>query len=129
MVKRVLSIVRGADIGGAGGDAPALDLNAYAVAEDVELTLVLADRAVEYATRSPDATARKIATVALPATDPRADLVALVASGVRVVALSDDLDGRGLGPDDLLEGVGQVSTDELADLFATHDVALTTSNA
>jgi hypothetical protein len=44
---RVLSILRDADVGAARDADPALDANAYAVADEIELTLVLKDRGVE----------------------------------------------------------------------------------
>lgn len=125
MPKRVLSLLRGADAGSARLRDPALDLNAYAVAEDVELTLVLKDRGVELALRDSHAQPRAIAGHDVPCATPAADVRALLASGVNVLALEDDLGTRGLTVADLVEGVEVVAGADLARLLIEHDVTLT----
>ena len=125
MVRRVLSVLRGADPGSARHREPALDLNAYAVAEDVELCLVLKDRGVELALGRSHAQPTNIAGVDVPCATPAADVRALLASGVRVLAVDDDLSARGLATDDLVEGVEVIGSPDLARLLLEHDVTLT----
>lgn len=127
MITRVLSLVRGSDAGAARAADPALDLNAYAVAEDVELTLVLQDRGVELALASTSCEPVDLAGVEVPAAFPATDLRALLASGVRIVAVADDLVARGLGGEDLLAGIEVVDGASLARLVVEHDVTLTTA--
>lgn len=125
---RVLSIVRGADAGAARAADPALDANAYAVADEIDLTLVLKDRGVELGIAEAAAVPGTLGGVALPVATPGTDLRALLASGVPVHAVLEDLVARGIEPDDLVEGIEPVPEDELAQLIVTHDVTLTTSS-
>ncbi|HEX9765618.1 MAG TPA: DsrE family protein [Nitriliruptorales bacterium] len=127
MVKRVLSLLRGADPGSARQRDPALDLNAYAVAEDVELTLVLKDRGVELALVDAHAHPTAIAGHDVPCATPAADVRALLASGVRVLAVDDDLSDRGLAATDLVDGVEIIAGSQVARLLIEHDVTLTSS--
>lgn len=120
----VLSIVRGADAGSARSADPVLDVNAYAVADDVELTLVLKDRGVELAVAGGLAHPVMVAEVSVPLARPTDDLQGLIDSGVRVVAVREDLDRRGLAAPRLLAGVGIVDEAALAAMVIDHDVVL-----
>lgn len=128
MVTRVLSLLRGADAGAARANDPALDLNAYAVAEDVELTLVLKGRGVELGLRDAACHPGTVAGVDVPAAVPRTDLRALLDSGVRVAAPATDLVVRGLTADDLIDGIAVLADGELADLIRDNDVTLSTTS-
>lgn len=128
MPTSVLSIVRGADAGAARPNDPSLDLNAYAVAEDIELTLVLKDHGVELALAAADCHPGTIAGVDVPATVPATDLRALLDSGVRVLAVDPDLRARGLTIDELLDGVEVLDEPGLAALLASADVTLSTTS-
>lgn len=123
----VLSVLRGADAGAAREADPALDVNAYAVAEDIDLTLVLKDQGVELGLVSAAPTPEVIAGLAVPAAEPATDLQALLGSGVRVCAVREDLRARGLGTGDLVEGVEPIDAEALAGMVADHDVTLTTT--
>lgn len=125
---RVLSIVRGADAGAARPNDPALDVNAYAVAGDVELTLVLKDHGVELALGGTACHQDTIAGIEVPASVPATDLRALLDSGVSVLAVELDLRSRGLAPEDLLDGIEVVDEPGLAALIATCDVTLSTTS-
>ena len=125
MVTRVLSILRGADPGAPRSADPALDLNAYALAEDVELTLVLKAAGVELAVADAHVHTATVAGLDVPASTPDADLAALLASGVVVLAVGEDLAARGLEPADLVACVRAVPESQLAALVAEHDVTLT----
>lgn len=126
MLTRVLSLIRGSDAGAARPADPALDVNAYAVADDVELTLVLTDHGVELGLARAACHPAPIAGVDVPAATPAIDLEALLASGVRVVAVAEDLGWRGLTAEDLLDGIEVVPRSALAALLTDHDVTLTT---
>lgn len=127
MLTRVLSVLRGADPGAAREADPALDVNAYAVAEDIELTLVLKDQAVGLGLAPAAPTPEVIAGIAVPAAEPATDLTALLGSGVRICAVREDLEARGLAATDLVDGLELIDADDLAGMVAGHDVTLTTT--
>lgn len=124
MVTRVVSLLRGGEPGAARAVDPALELNTYAVAEDVELTLVLVDRGVELALAHAHHRPTVIRGAEVPLATPEQDVQALVASGVRVLVAEEDLAARGLGLADLLDGVEGVAEGELAALLAEGEVVL-----
>lgn len=125
MVTRVLSVLRNADPGAPRAADPALDLNAYSLAEDIETTLVLKAAGVELGLAGAHVHAATVGGIDVPAAAAQEDLRALLASGVRVLAVEEDLVARGLAPSDLLEGVETVHEGELASLLVEHDVTLT----
>lgn len=125
---RVLSIVRDADLGAARRADPALDTNAYAVADEIDLTLVLKDRAVELALADVCCDGTELRGLAVPVTEPGRDLRALLASGVQVYAVEEDLDARGIEPSTLVPGVTPLTEADLAGLIVTHDLTLTTGS-
>lgn len=124
MTTSVLSILRGADSGSPRENEPALDVNAYAVADEIDLTILLAGIGVELALARADRHPISIAGVAVPTASPDTDLQALLASGVQVLATASDLDRRGLTVDDLVPGVEAVDDTRIATLIAAHDVTL-----
>jgi sulfur transfer complex TusBCD TusB component (DsrH family) len=128
MVTRVLSILRGADAGAARAADPAVDTTAFAVADDLELTVVLKDRAVELGVAGTRCRAVPLAGVEVPVAAPGTDLRALLGSGVRVYAVAEDLAARGLRPGALLDGIEPLPEADLAPLLVTHDVTLTTTS-
>lgn len=127
MVTRVLSILRSADPGAARPADPVLDLNAYALAEDVELTLVLKVAGVELGLAGVHSRAATVGGLEVPAPAPGDDLRALLASGVRVVAVEEDLIARGIEAADLLDGIEVLAEVELGSLLVGNDVELTWS--
>ena len=128
MPTRVLSLLRGADAGAARAADPALDLNAYAVAEDVELTLVLKDAGVELGLEHATARPGSVVGVEVPAAEPATDLLALLGSGVSILAVTEDLAARGLDPGELLPGIDIGAARHLPLLVATSDVTLATTS-
>lgn len=128
MVTRVLSIVRGADAGAARAADPALDANAFAVADDVELTLVLKDRGIELGLADTRCSRNTLAGHDVPVAEPGTDLTALLGAGVRVLAVTEDLLVRGVAPDALLDGIEPLDEPALAALLIDHDVVLTTTS-
>lgn len=127
MVTRVLSVLRSADPGAPRPADPVLDLNAYALAEDIELCLVLKAAGVELAVAEAHVRSATIAGIDVPAAVPERDLKALLASGVRVLAVEEDLTARGLTDAELLPGIEVLAEPDLAALLIEHDVTLTWS--
>jgi hypothetical protein len=128
MATRVLSILRGAEAGAARAADPAVDTTAFAVADDVELTVVLKDRAVELGLAGTRCQATPLAGIDVPVAEPATDLRALLGSGIRVLAVTEDLTTRGLRLGALLAGIETVAEAELAGLIVSHDVTLTTTS-
>jgi intracellular sulfur oxidation DsrE/DsrF family protein len=123
MARRVVSVLQG-PAGAARPNDAALEANAYAVAEDLDLALVLRGRGVELAQhRLPDA---PLDLAGRPLPDPAAasDLRGLVESGVRVYVGADCLEHLGLGADELLAGVRVVDASAIADLLRDADAVL-----
>lgn len=125
MITRVLAILRGSDAGAPRTVDPALDVTAFALADEIDLTMVLKDRGVQLALRGARCRGVTIAGVEVPAPDPAADLAALLASGVRVVVVDEDLARRGISPGDLLADIEVVDEATIARLLLEHDVTLT----
>lgn len=124
---RVLSIVRGADAGAARPVDPALDATSFAIADEIDLTVVLKDRGVELGVDRVCCDRATLSGLAVPAAEPGVDLRGLIASGVRVHAVREDLDARGIEPAALVAGIEPLAEAELAALIVAHDVTLTTS--
>ena len=126
--RRVLSVVRDARVGALRRDEPALDTNAYAVVDEIDLTLVLKDDGVELALAGVCCEGTQLAHGVLPVTEPARDLRALLSCGVRIHVVEEDLACRGLTTDDLIEGVTSIPETELAGLMLTHEVTLSTGS-
>lgn len=127
MPTSVVSIIRSTDPGAPVGADPVLDLNAFSLAEDVELTLVLKAAGVEIGVAGAHVRPASVAGVEVPAAAAESDLTALLASGVRVVAVEEDLVARGLDVGDLVAGITTIPETELAELVTDNDVTLTWS--
>lgn len=127
MPTRVLSILRSTDPGAPVGADPVLDLNAYALAEDVELTLVLKAAGVEMAVAGAHVEPATVGGVDVPAAAAEGDLRALIASGVAVLAVEEDLAARGIRGTALIDGVTTVPESQLTRLLTESDVTLTWS--
>lgn len=124
MARRVVSVVR-VGPGALRPTDPALEANAYAVAEDVDLTVVLRGSAVEFALAHSDTAASELAGVALPPPTGSQDLRGLLESGVRVLAHTTALQDRGIATSDLIGGVTPIDTAELATVLADAEGVLT----
>lgn len=124
MARRVASVLRSAP-GALRSTDPALEANAYAVAEDVDLTMVLRGAAVEFALLGSETRPATVAGVALPPAAGSQDLRGLLESGVRVVADSAALQARGLESAQLIEGVELASDTEIADVLVQAEGVLT----
>src|SRR5690606_14720510 len=102
--RRVVSLVRSGPQALRSTEA-VFEANAFAVAEDVDLTVVLAGAAVELAIAAGEVRPGELAGVALPPAASGQDLLGLLESGVGVLVADADLQARGLAADDLVAGV------------------------
>jgi intracellular sulfur oxidation DsrE/DsrF family protein len=123
MARRIVSVLRGPSGAPRPSDA-ALEANAYAVAEDLDLSLVLRGRGVELAQRRSDAPPHELAGQVLPDAATAADLQGLVESGVPVYVGSDCLAQLGVAPTELLDGVRVVDAAAIAALLRDADAVL-----
>jgi intracellular sulfur oxidation DsrE/DsrF family protein len=124
MARRVVSVLRGPCGAAARTSDPALEANAYAVAEEVSLTLVLRGASVELAVAGARAVPVELAGAALPPLAASQDLRGLVESGVAVHACGASLRARGIPLDALLRGVRVAEADDLAMLLRQADAVL-----
>lgn len=94
---------------------PALEPNAYAVAEDIDLTIVLRGAGIEHALAGAQPPATVLAGVALPGPAEAADLRGLVESGVPVLVSATELATSGVASEQLVAGVRVVDDADLAE--------------
>lgn len=123
MARRVVSLVQTTS-GALRPSEPALEANAYAIAEDVDLTVVLRGGAVELAIVGGQIRPGQLAGVPLPPAASAQDLRGILESGIAVMAVADDVSGLGLDPGDLVEGVDVADLDRVAELLRTADAVL-----
>lgn len=124
MVRRVVSLVRSGPQALRSTEA-VFEANAFAVAEDVDLTVVLAGAAVELAIAAGEVRPGELAGVALPPAASGQDLLGLLESGVGVLVADADLQSRGLAADDLVAGVEVVDGAAVADVLRRAEAVLT----
>ena len=124
MARRVVSLLRTAP-GALRTTDPALEANAYAVAEDVDLTVVLRGDAVDFALAGGEARPTRLAGVGLPPAAGSQDLRGLVESGVRVFAEAAALTARGVDTTDLIPGVHVADDAEVIRILTEAEGVLT----
>lgn len=122
MARTVVSLVRGSS--GSRSLEAALEANAFAVAEDLDVRLVLAGDAVELALSGAVVHPAKLAGVPVAPASSGEDLRALIESGVAVHAVGDDLRRRGLASSSLVTGVVSVEREDLATLLRSADAVV-----
>ncbi|MDQ3529571.1 MAG: hypothetical protein M3425_06420 [Actinomycetota bacterium] len=115
-MRRVVSIVRSAPSALRAGQ-PALEANAYAVAEEVDLTVVLRGPAVELALRASGASPHSVAGAPAPVSAAGQDLPGLLESGIQILVAAEDLAAQGLRPDELVAGVRAVDEARLLEVL------------
>ena len=123
MAGSVVSLVRRPPLALRGAD-PVLEVNAWALAEAVELSVVLAGEAVELAVATEVTPGSDLVGVALPVPAAR-DLRALLESGVPVYVDREAADRHGLGVSDLVDGVRLIGSGQLQRILADADAVLT----
>lgn len=123
MARRVVSVIRSLP-GAVRGVEPALEANAYAVAEDVDLVVVLRDDAVELAVEGAEVRPDVLAGQPLPAAAAPHDLRGLLESGIGVHVHANSLAARGVEQGDLVAGVAVADDSALAALLHGADAVL-----
>lgn len=123
MARRVVSILSGPPAAMSTED-PVLEANIYAVAEDVDLTVLLRGAAIEYATVATEVPAATLAGHPLPNARCARDLRGLLESGVLVYVDAVSAAHEGIGPDGLIAGVSVADADEQRDLLRHADAVL-----
>ena len=113
MPRRLVSLIRHAP-GAPRGSEPSLEVNSYAVTQDLDLTVVLLSDAVRLAVAAVENPARMIAGAAFPESSASHDLQALLESGIHVLAHDDAVTDHGIDPDELLSGVTLASDSDIA---------------
>lgn len=103
---------------------PVLEANAYAVAEDVDLSVVLRGAATEFALRDAELIPATVAGTLLPQTQCSRDLQGLLESGVPVYVEQPAALRLGLGEEDFLPGVRVVSPETIAALVRDAEAVL-----
>lgn len=124
MARRIVSVVRTAPCALRPTD-PALEANAYAVAEDLDVTVVLRADAVELALAGGEVPPAQVAGVALPPAAGSRDLRGLVESGVRVLVEREALASRGIGDGDVVRGVEIADADGIFAVLTAAEGVLT----
>jgi intracellular sulfur oxidation DsrE/DsrF family protein len=124
VARTVVSVVRSAPAALRVSD-PVLEANAYAVAEDVDLVVVLRGAALEHALAQGERCCGDVAGVELPPAAGADDLSGLLESGMGVLAAADDLARQGLHATDLVPGVRVVDAATLAGVLRDADAVLT----
>lgn len=123
MARRVVSVLTGAPAVMSPED-PVLEANIYAVAEDVDLTMLLRGGAIEYAMVSGDAPSPTLAGEPLPNTRCTRDLRGLLESGVAVYIDAVSADHQAVDLDGLIPGVGIADSRQQSELLRTADAVL-----
>lgn len=123
MARRVVSILSGPPAAMSGED-PVLEANIYAVAEDVDLTVLLRGAAIEYATVTREVPPATLADHPLPNARCARDLRGLLESGVLVYVDALSAAHQGIDADALIPGVSVADTDEQLELLHRADAVL-----
>lgn len=124
MARNLVSVLRCGPAALRSAD-PVLEANAYAVASDLDLTVLLRGDAVELAVADGEVAPGDLAGTQLPPSAGGQDLQGLVESGLAVWAAAGDVAHRGLGASDLVRGVHLADQAELDELLRTAEAVLT----
>ncbi len=87
-----------------------------------DVSVLLRSNAVNYGVMGQDATGLKFGSVALdvpPTLDT--DIVNLIGAGVPTYAVREDVEDRGIRPEELADGLRLISQKDVAGLFESHD--------
>jgi hypothetical protein len=123
MARRVVSLIR-AHPGAVRSIEPSLEANAYAVASEVDLAVVLRGAGIELAVAGSEVSPGVLGGRSLPPAASADDLRGLLESGIAVYAASEDLAELGLFPHDLIDGVQPADIHRIADLLRSADAVL-----
>ena len=123
MARHVVSIMSGAPAAVTPTD-PVLEANVYAVAEDIDLSVILRGAAIEYAVDAPSAPVARLAGRPLPNARCARDLRGLLESGVPVYVDAASAAQQGWHGEHLVSGVDLADGARLAALLRSADAVL-----
>lgn len=123
MARRVVSVLTGAPVAMSPND-PVLEANIYAVAVDVDLTVLLRGAAIDYAAVTGAPPPARLAGRPLPNARCARDLRGLLESGVPVYVDAVSAAHLGIDVDDLIAGVTLADGPQQAALLADADAVL-----
>ena len=114
MPKKILSVLSHTEYGNLEDSDIGLFASAFAPVAGQQMTLLLAEEAVNYAVRGQDGTGIKIAgAVVQPGFLIETDLVSVGQANIPVHVIQEDLAERGIKQEDLVSGVKLLSRKEL----------------
>ena len=114
MPKKILSVLAHTEYGNLEDSDIGLFASAFSSVAGQPLTLLLREDAVNYAVRGQDGTGIKIAgAVVQPGFLIETDLASCKQSNIPVYAVREDLEQRGIKPNELIPGVQLISGNEL----------------
>ncbi len=122
MAKKILSVLSHTEYGNLEDSDIGLFASAFAPVAGQQLGLVLREDAVNYALRGQDGTNIKIAGVPIqPGFLIETDLKSLQQTNIPVYAIREDLEERGIKPEEVIDGVKLMSRRELGKLVDQYD--------
>ena len=114
MPKKILSVLSHTEYGNLEDSDIGLFASAFASVAGQAMTLLLREKAVNYAGRGQDGTGIKIAGILVqPGFLIETDLKSLKQSNIPVYAIQEDLEERGIKKADLIDGVDLLSRAEI----------------
>jgi sulfur transfer complex TusBCD TusB component (DsrH family) len=123
MAKKILSVLSHTEYGNLEDSDIGLFASAFAPVTGSQLTMLLAEDAVNYAVRGQDGTGIKIAGGTVqPGFLIETDLQSVQEAKIPVYAFKEDLEERGISPSELIKGVKLIGRGEwgkLVDQFDT----------
>jgi sulfur transfer complex TusBCD TusB component (DsrH family) len=106
MAKKILSVLSHTEYGNLEDSDIGLFASAFAPVAGASLTLLLAEDAVNYGVRGQEGTGLKIAGAPVqPGFLIETDVRSVQEAGIPVYALREDVEERGIAPEDLIPGV------------------------
>ena len=122
MAKKILSVLSHTEYGNLEDSDIGLFASAFAPVAGQQLGLVLREDAVNYALRGQDGTNIKIAGVPIqPGFLIETDLKSVQQTNIPVYAIREDLEERGIKPEEVIDGVKLMSRRELGKLIDQYD--------
>lgn len=122
MAKKILSVLSHTEYGNLEDSDIGLFASAFAPVAGQSLSLLLREDAVNYAVRGQDGSGIKIAgAVVQPGFMIETDLQSVRQSSIPVYAVREDLEERGIRPDEIISGVHLMSRKELGRLVDGFD--------
>ncbi len=122
MPKKILSVLGHTEYGNLEDSDIGLFASAFAPVAGQSLALLLREDAANYAVRGQDGTGIKIAgTVVQPGFLIETDLRSVQQTKIPVYVVREDLEARGIKPDELIDGVQLTSKTELGKLIDQFD--------